>query len=102
MFDAEASDDLTMAGLEIERLADASATDIHWARDLYGALEARGQDPVERPFAALNTAFATDGVRDPGDGRRREKPVSLIYLHREHDGLTRSCITSSGSKKVRN
>ncbi|NNF23988.1 MAG: Fe-S cluster assembly protein SufD [Rhodobacteraceae bacterium] len=82
-FDAEASDDLEMAGIEIHRLADISATDIHWSRDLfelYGTLEARGQSPVERPLAALNTAYATDGIVIRATGKAA-KPVSLIYLH---------------------
>ncbi|RVT85231.1 Fe-S cluster assembly protein SufD [Rhodobacteraceae bacterium CCMM004] len=82
VFDAEASDDLAMAGLEVERLSDAMAADIHWARDVYGVLEARGQSPVARPFAAMNTAFATDGLCLRATGRA-EKPVSLIYLHRD-------------------
>ncbi|MEJ2036474.1 MAG: Fe-S cluster assembly protein SufD, partial [Maritimibacter sp.] len=62
VFDAAASDPLELAGIEIERLADAADADLHWARDLYGTLEARGQEPVTRPLAALNTAFAADGV----------------------------------------
>jgi len=43
-------------------------------------LETRGQDPVDRPLAALNTAFATDGVvlRATGPVAR---PVSIEYLH---------------------
>jgi Fe-S cluster assembly protein SufD len=81
VFDAEASDDLSMEGLEIERLADVVSRDIHWARDLFGVLETRGQDPVRRPLAALNTAFATDGVVIRATGKV-SKPVSLIYLHR--------------------
>ncbi|RKF17044.1 SufD family Fe-S cluster assembly protein [Roseovarius spongiae] len=80
VFDAAASDDLALAGVTIERLADAAETDIHWARDLYGVLEARGQDPVERPFAALNTMAATDGVILHATGRV-EKPILLIYDH---------------------
>ena len=78
VFDAEASDPLEMAGLEVARLADAA--DIHWARGLYGALEAAGQDPVHRPLAALNTATATDGllIRATGAAAR---PVSLVYRH---------------------
>ncbi|SES21194.1 Fe-S cluster assembly protein SufD [Tranquillimonas rosea] len=80
VFDPEASDDLSLTGLEITRLSDAMATDIHWAKDLYGTLEARGQDPVARPFAILNTAFATDGVVIRATGKA-EKPVSLIYRH---------------------
>jgi len=79
VFDEKASDDLTLAGVEIERLATASKADIHWAKDLYGTLETRGQTPVPRPFAALNTAYATDGVLIRVTGRAA-KPVSLIYI----------------------
>lgn len=49
-------------GLEVETLSDAGAADIHWAKDLFGALEASGSRPVSRPLAMLNTAFAADGV----------------------------------------
>ncbi|MGJ5619211.1 SufB/SufD family protein [Sulfitobacter sp. MF3-043] len=79
VFDANASDDLALEGLTIERLAKADS-DLHWARDLYGTLEARGQSPVARPLAALNTAFATDGVLIHVTGKP-SKPVSLIYVH---------------------
>ena len=37
VFDPAASDDLTLAGVSIERLAEARAKDIHWAQGLYGA-----------------------------------------------------------------
>ncbi len=84
VFDAEASDDLSLEGIEIERLATATATDIHWARDLYGVLESRGQTPVARPFAALNTAFATDGMVIRATGKV-SKPVHLCYLHDKTD-----------------
>ncbi|MGI1661727.1 Fe-S cluster assembly protein SufD [Palleronia sp. KMU-117] len=82
VFDAEASDDLSGAGIEILRLSEAMKTDIHWARDLYGVLEARGQVPVARPLAAMNTATATDGVVIRATARV-ERPVSLVYLHRD-------------------
>lgn len=82
VFDAEASDDLSAEGVVIERLADAMATDIHWVKDLYGVLEARGQKPVERPLAALNTALATDGVVIRVT-RRAAKPINFIYLHKD-------------------
>ncbi|MFQ6548607.1 Fe-S cluster assembly protein SufD [Aestuariibius sp. 2305UL40-4] len=82
VFDAEASDDLALEGVEIHRLSDVFTRDIHWAKDLYGKLEERGQDPVERPFAALNTAFATDGVVIRVTGKAA-KPVSLMYHHRD-------------------
>lgn len=80
VFDAAASDDLSGEGLEIERLSDAAAKDIHWAKDIYGVLEARGQSPVARPLAAYNTAMATDGVVIRVTGRV-SRPVSLFYRH---------------------
>lgn len=80
VFDAEASDDLSLEGVSIERLASSTA-DIHWARDLYGKLEAKGQNPVERPLAALNTAFATDGVLIHVTCKA-SKPISLQYHHK--------------------
>ncbi|MGX9353976.1 Fe-S cluster assembly protein SufD [Roseobacteraceae bacterium S113] len=79
VFDAGASDDLSLEGVEISRLAEAG--DIHWASGLYGTLEANGQVPVERPLAALNTAFATDGILVHVTGRP-SKPISLIYHHK--------------------
>lgn len=80
VFDADASDDPALAGVEITRLAEAARSDIHWAQELYGVLEARGQSPVARPFAALNTAAATDGVLIRVSGAAA-KPVHLVYRH---------------------
>ena len=79
VFDAAASDDLTLEGVTIERLAEAEM-DIHWARDLYGVLETNGQTPVHRPLAALNTAFATDGILIHVTGKA-SKPIHLQYQH---------------------
>jgi len=81
VFDADQSDDLAGEGLSIERLADVAEKDIHWAKELYGVLEAKGQTPVERPLAAFNTAYATDGVVIHVTGKVA-KPVSLIYQHK--------------------
>jgi Fe-S cluster assembly protein SufD len=81
VFDPVASDDLALSGVRIERLATAGAADIHWAQGLYGVLEARGQAPVARPFAALNSACATDGVLIHVTGKAT-KPVSLVYVHK--------------------
>jgi len=81
VFDPAASDDLALAGIEIERLQDAATADIHWARDVYGVLEARGQSPVPRPLAALNTGFASDGVVIRVTGCTT-KPVHLVYIHK--------------------
>ncbi len=80
VFDPAQSDALDGENLTIERLADIGAADIHWAKDLYGALETKGQSPVERPLAALNTAFATDGIVIRATGKVA-RPVSLIYQH---------------------
>ncbi len=78
VFSADESDDLAMAHVSIDRLADAP--DIHWAKDVYGVLETRGQTPVQRPLATLNTAFATDGLLIHVTGTA-PKPISLIYRH---------------------
>ncbi|MDA7425998.1 SufB/SufD family protein [Thalassococcus lentus] len=78
VFDADASDDLALEGVSIDRLAEAA--DIHWAKDLYGVLEERGQDPVQRPLASLNTAYATDGILIHVTGKP-SKPINLIYRH---------------------
>ncbi|MFY0310855.1 Fe-S cluster assembly protein SufD [Leisingera sp. D0M16] len=80
VFDAEASDDLSLEGVAIDRIEDICCKDIHWAKDLYGVLEARGQTPVERPLAALNTAFATDGVAIRVTGKV-SKPINFTYVH---------------------
>lgn len=82
VFDADASDDLSAEGLKIDRLADVAGMDIHWAKDVYGVLETAGQQPVHRPLAALNTAYATDGVLIHVTGKV-SKPVSLIYYHKD-------------------
>ena len=79
VFDPEQSDDLAVEGVTIDRLAEAR--DIHWARDVYGVLEARGQDPVQRPLAALNSAFAQDGLLIHVTGQAA-KPINLIYEHK--------------------
>lgn len=93
VFDPKASDDLTLSGVTIERLADAGNKDIHWAQGTYSVLEARGQTPVARPFAALNAAYATDGVLIHVTGRAA-KPISLIYVHNSDssDAILHHCI----------
>lgn len=81
VFDADASDDLSLSGVTIERLQDVTQSDIHWAKDLFGVLEQRAQSPVERPLAAFNTAVAQDGVVIRASARVA-KPINLIYLHK--------------------
>ena len=82
VFDPALSDDLSLSGVEIDRLEDVCCTDDHWAEDLYGTLETKGQTPVERPLAALNTAFAGDGVTIRVTGKPA-KPINLIYTHED-------------------
>ena len=93
VFDAKASDDPRLAGVEIERLTEAGGRDSHWAQGLYGVLEARGQSPVPRPMAAMASAFATDGVLIRVTGRAK-KPVSLIYRHESErsDAILHHCV----------
>lgn len=80
VFDAARSDALDGAGVEISLLSQAEGVAGHWAGTIYGSLEARGQVPVRRPLAALNTAAATEGVliRVTGQATR---PVHLVYEH---------------------
>ncbi|PHQ95643.1 MAG: Fe-S cluster assembly protein SufD [Marinosulfonomonas sp.] len=77
VFDADASDDLSMEGVEISQLKDAP----DWAQSLYGVLEENGQTPVKRPLAALNSAKATQGIVIRVFGKA-SKPVSLIYVRK--------------------
>ena len=93
VFDPTMSDDPALAGVEISRLAVAGGLDIHWAHDLYGQLEAQGQVPVKRPLAALNSAYATDGVLIRVTGRAA-RPISLIYHRRSErsDVILHHCI----------
>lgn len=101
VFDPAASDDLRLAGVEIERLTTAGGADIHWARDLYGVLEGRGQVPVQRPLAVLNTAFATDGLLIRVTGKAA-KPVSLIYVHNSDtsDAILHHCVKVEAGAEI--
>jgi Fe-S cluster assembly protein SufD len=82
-----------MSGVEISRLAADESTDLHWASSLYGSLEDRGQTPVKRPLAALNTAFATDGVLIRVVGKP-SKPISVVYVHNSEtsDVMLHHCV----------
>jgi Fe-S cluster assembly protein SufD len=101
VFDPAQSDDLTLAGVEIERLAVAGSADIHWAQGVFGVLEARGQSPVARPFAALSTACATDGVLIRVTGRAA-RPVALVYVHasKTSDAILHHCIKLEAGAKL--
>ncbi|HKK34731.1 MAG TPA: Fe-S cluster assembly protein SufD [Paracoccaceae bacterium] len=82
VFRPDLSDPLDgIEGVEVAPLSEAMAADIHWAKDLYGALEGEGHY-VPRPLAALNTATATEGfaVRVTG---RADRPLHFRYLHED-------------------
>ncbi|MDB6181304.1 SufB/SufD family protein [Paracoccus fistulariae] len=83
-FDAAASDDLSLEGVEIEILSAADTGSDHWAAGIYGALEASGQVPVKRPFAALNTVAARDGVLIRVTGKP-SKPVHITHRRAADD-----------------
>jgi Fe-S cluster assembly protein SufD len=68
-----------VSGLEIARLIEISAHP--WATAMYGTLEDRGQIPVRRPLAALNSAQATDGVLIRVTGKIA-RPVSVVYIQK--------------------
>ena len=83
-FDAAASDSLALEGIEIETLAQADDRAEHWAKGLYGCLESAGQKPVNRPFAALNTVAALDGLLIRVTGKP-SKPVHIIHRRASED-----------------
>jgi Fe-S cluster assembly protein SufD len=79
IFDADASDNPDLAGLEITPVADVAGDPDHWASGLYARLEENGQTPVSRPLAILNSATASQGVAIRATGKVA-KPVNLVYL----------------------
>ena len=74
VLDADASGEAA----EVELLSEAGKADIHWVKDTYGVLESRGHAPVERPLAAINTAFAREGALIRVDGTAA-RPIELAY-----------------------
>ena len=82
VFDPAASDAPDADGVRIETLQAADAQPGHWIAQSYGALEAAGQKPVVRPFAALNTAVATNGLAIHVSARVA-RPVHIIHRRRD-------------------
>ncbi|MEM9969978.1 MAG: SufD family Fe-S cluster assembly protein [Pseudomonadota bacterium] len=93
VFDADASDALDLDGVTIERLQTARNSDIHWAADVYGVLEQRGQSHVDRPIAALNTAMAADGILIHVT-KTPEKPIHIAYKQTSptSDAILHHCV----------
>ena len=78
VFDQESSDSLESEELELVRISDSSVDKANWLEDFYGSLEEAGQNPVDRPLAKLNTAFATDGLALRVTGKIT-KPINIVY-----------------------
>jgi Fe-S cluster assembly protein SufD len=79
-------------GVEIDGLGQAGALDIHWAKDLYGRLEAAGSRPVSRPMAMLNSAYATEGLLLRVTG---EVPRPIVIEYRDggaSDAILHHCV----------
>ena len=78
VFAPEKSDKFDTSKISIEQLSDVTELDFHWAKDIYGRYEKLSQDPVSRPLATYNTAFANDGivihVKDC-----IERPINIMY-----------------------
>ena len=73
------SDDAAQPGLAVDTLASVLSQDITVARDLFGVLEAAGQEKVERPLASLNTAAAAEGLVLQATDRVAE-PVHIDHV----------------------
>ncbi|MFQ5438179.1 MAG: Fe-S cluster assembly protein SufD [Paracoccaceae bacterium] len=86
VLDPDASDALKAKNLVIETLDSAGARDIHWCKEVFGLIEAGMQSPIERPLAALNTAFATEGLVIRATGTV-DKPINIRYLRRDPQAI---------------
>ena len=76
-----ASDPLALRYLEIESFEDAISSDPHWGSDIFGILEASGQRPITKPYAALNTLDAEFGLAIRATGKP-SKPIGIIHERR--------------------
>ena len=77
VFNPDLSDDLAAENIIISRLEENG--DLHWAKNYYGLLEEKGQSPVSRSLAALNTAIASDGALIHVKGKV-EKPILILGI----------------------
>ena len=80
ILDLENSDDLFMAGIEIEPLAKANKNEDHWSLGYFGNIEGASQKVVKKTLASLNTAFATEGLTIKITDKA-SKPISIVYYH---------------------
>lgn len=75
--EARSSSDM-LESVQIDMLSAVQEADIHWAKSIFGVLEAQGQTPVDRPMAALNTAYASEGVLISVSAKI-ETPIEIVY-----------------------
>ena len=80
-FRADLSDELDGPGKAVGLIGEAFRQDISIARELFGKLEAAGQEKVDRPLAALNTAAATEGLLVQVTGQ-----ATPIHVHYQQVG----------------
>jgi Fe-S cluster assembly protein SufD len=101
LFDPKESDSLDDQKLQFEPLSQLSHVEDSWLSDFYGTLERRGQKPVQRPMAMLNTSCATDGVTLYVNGVIK-KPIHIIYNHssKKPDVKIHHCIKLSAGSSL--
>ena len=76
--DRQQSDSLADAHIRVDELKDIFVDESHWCSDLFGTLEARGQAPVQRPFALENRLRVNSGLAIRVRGRQTQ-PIEIAY-----------------------
>ena len=76
--DRKGSDEFALSGIDMCELVDALADPAHWCSKIFGELEGRGQNPVARPFAAVNTIGTCTGLAVRASGPA-QKPLAIEY-----------------------
>lgn len=74
--DREKSDFPLSSDVRIDELKDVFFDDSHWCSDLFSTLEARGQAPVQRPFALENRLHVNSGLAIRVCGRQIQ-PIEI-------------------------
>ena len=99
VFSAEESDDLSSwKASTIDRIEDICCKDIHWAKELYGVLEARGQISGATAAGSAEHGLCRRMASRFTSPAKPSKPISLIYRHASAKRPMPCCITLSVSK----
>ena len=80
VLDLDSSDNITLAGIDIEPLATANKNENHWSLGYFGNIERDSQKVVKKTLASLNTAFAVQGLTI-NITDKVTKPISIVYYH---------------------